>query len=66
MTDLWDEARNTRILRWAAEAWSHAFGVDISAGIVWGARQTFERDGLILRDVLSDVRALPFQPDEAP
>ena len=46
-----------------AEAWSHAFGVDISAWIVWGARQTFERDGLILRGVLSDVRALPFQPD---
>ena len=62
-TDLWDEARNTRILRWAAEAGSHAFGVDLSPGIAWGARQAFERRGLILRGVLSDVRALPFQSE---
>ena len=33
-TDLWDEAKNTRILRWAAEAGIRAFGVDISPGIV--------------------------------
>ena len=33
-TDLWDEAKNTRILRWAAESGSCAFGVDISPGIV--------------------------------
>ena len=62
-TDLWDEARNTHILRWAAAAGSHAFGVDISPGVVWGARQSFERRGLILRGVLSDVRALPFQTE---
>ena len=60
-TDLWDEARNTRILRWAAAGGAHAFGVDISPGIVWGARDSFERRDLVLRGVLSDVRALPFR-----
>ena len=39
------------------------FGVDLSPGIAWGARQAFERRGLILRGVLSDVRALPFQSE---
>ena len=39
-TDLWDEAKNTRILCWAAESGSCAFGVDISPGIVRGARRT--------------------------
>ncbi len=29
-TDLWDEAKNTRILAWAAERGALAFGVDIS------------------------------------
>ena len=62
-TDLWDEAKNTHILSWAAAAGSHAFGVDISPEVVWGARQTFERKGLILRGVLSDVRALPFHAE---
>ena len=41
-TDLWDEAKNTRILSWAAASGSHAFGVDISPGIVRGARRNFE------------------------
>ena len=41
-TDLWDEAKNTRILRWAAESGSCAFGVDISPGIVRGATRNFE------------------------
>ena len=47
-TDLWDEAKNTRILRWAAAAGSHAFGVDISPGIVTGARRHFEERNLTL------------------
>ena len=59
-TDLWDEAKNTRILGWAAAAGSRAFGVDISPGIVRGARRNFEERSLTLHGVLSDVRALPF------
>ena len=59
-TDLWDEAKNTRILGWAAAAGSRAFGVDISPGIVRGARRNFEERSLTLHGVQSDVRALPF------
>ena len=62
-TDLWDEAKNTRILRWAAEAGSLAFGVDISPGIVRGARRNFEERSLTLHGVRSDVRTLPFQSE---
>ena len=60
-TDLWDEAKNTRILRWAAAAGSRTFGVDISPGIVRGARRNFEERSLTLHGVRSDVRTLPFQ-----
>ena len=60
-TDLWDEAKNTRILRWAAESGSCAFGVDISPGIVRGATRNFEERDLTLHGVRSDVRTLPFQ-----
>ena len=62
-TDLWDEARNTRILRWAADEGSHAFGVDISPGVVWRATENFTAKGLTLRGVLGDVRTLPFQAE---
>ena len=51
-TDLWDEAKNTRILGWAAEAGSCAFGVDISPGIVRDARRNFEERSLTLHGVL--------------
>ena len=51
-TDLWDEAKNTRILGWAAEAGSRAFGVDISPGIVRDARRNFEERSLTLHGVL--------------
>ena len=33
-TDLWDEAKNTRILAWASSLGAHAYGVDISEPIV--------------------------------
>ena len=51
-TDLWDEAKNTRILGWSAEAGSRTFGVDISPGIVRGARRNFEERSLTLHGVL--------------
>ncbi|HXJ78557.1 MAG TPA: methyltransferase domain-containing protein [Candidatus Methylomirabilis sp.] len=57
-TDLWDEAKNTEILRWAADRGACPFGVDISLGIVRAARRTLARypGGCIG----ADVRALPF------
>lgn len=58
-TDLWDEAKNTRILRWAAEHGAAAFGADISPPIAAQARRGFPGKGL--RGVVADVRALPFR-----
>ncbi|MBA2260633.1 MAG: class I SAM-dependent methyltransferase [Acidobacteria bacterium] len=57
-TDLWDEAKNTRILAWASRRGARAYGVDISEPIVIQARAAF--DGDALRCAVSDVRELPF------
>ncbi|HWR98855.1 MAG TPA: class I SAM-dependent methyltransferase [Candidatus Methanoperedens sp.] len=57
-TDLWDEAKNTRILVWAAGQGAQAFGVDISPAIVARARQAFDREPL--HAAVADVRELPF------
>ena len=60
-TDLWDEAKNTRILAWAAHRGAHAFGIDISEPTVKQARAAFTRDTGPLRAAAADVRALPFR-----
>ena len=60
-TDLWDEAKNTRILQWVAEQGAKVVGIDISEPIVHQARAAF--DGHRLRPVVSDVRRLPFVDD---
>jgi len=57
-TDLWDEAKNTRILVWAARQGAQAFGVDISRSIVEQARSAFA--GVSLRASVADIRELPF------
>jgi SAM-dependent methyltransferase len=57
-SDLWDEARNTRILVWAAGQGAQVFGVDISRPIVVQARAAF--DGKPLRAAVADIRELPF------
>lgn len=57
-SDLWDEARNTRILVWAAQQGAHAFGVDISRPIVVQARAAFDREPL--QAAVADIRDLPF------
>lgn len=41
-TDLWDEAKNTRILKWAAEQGAEVFGLDISYPIVSKAKILFD------------------------
>ena len=58
-TDLWDEARNTRILAWAGERGARAYGIDISAPTVLQARAAFARTAL--HCAVSDVRDLPFR-----
>jgi SAM-dependent methyltransferase len=57
-TDLWDEARNTRILAWAGARGATTYGVDISEPTLRLARHAFT--GEPLRAAVSDVRALPF------
>jgi SAM-dependent methyltransferase len=57
-TDLWDEARNTRIMQWAADQGAEVFGIDISSPTVGLARGQFAPGAL--KTSLADVRRLPF------
>jgi SAM-dependent methyltransferase len=59
-TDLWDEAKSTEILRWAAEQGARPVGVDIAFDTVQQAREVLgsHRPGCLV----ADVRALSF-PD---
>lgn len=56
-TDLWDEAKNTRIMQWAADQGARIVGIDLSAPIARQARTAFGRR--TLRAVVGDVRRLP-------
>ena len=60
-TDLWDEAKNTRILQWAQGEGARVFGIDISAPTVRQARARFAAGSL--GAVVADVRRLPFARD---
>ena len=60
-TDLWDEAKNTRILVWASRQGARAFGVDISEPTVIQARAAFDAGPGALRGAVGDVRGLPFR-----
>ena len=60
-TDLWDEAKNTRILAWAGRQGAHAYGVDISAPTVMQARTAFGPETGSLHAAVGDVRGLPFR-----
>jgi S-adenosylmethionine decarboxylase len=57
-TDLWDEAKNTRIMQWAADQGARVFGIDLSEPIVRQAREAFAHR--TIRPVVSDVRRVPF------
>jgi SAM-dependent methyltransferase len=58
-TDLWDEAKNTRILAWAASHGARAYGIDISAPTVVQAHASFS-DAAPLLAAIGDVRRIPF------
>lgn len=58
-TDLWDEARNTRILWWAAQSGAEVHGVDISEPTVRLARHTAP-DGRATT-LVADCRQLPYK-----
>jgi SAM-dependent methyltransferase len=57
-TDLWDEAKNTEILHWAAQQGARPFGIDLSGQILQDAGRVLasHRPGL----AVADVRAIPF------
>ena len=59
-TDLWDEARNTRILQWVQRQGADVTGIDISTPVVRLAEIEFGH--VPLKAAGADVRALPF-PD---
>ena len=56
-TDLWDEAKNTEILRWVAEQGARPAGVDVAFDIVREARRVLAPHRPAF--VVGDVRALP-------
>jgi SAM-dependent methyltransferase len=59
-TDLWDEAKNTRILAWASEQGAQAYGIDISEPTLRQAQSAFGAAISPLRAAAADVRAIPF------
>jgi SAM-dependent methyltransferase len=60
-TDLWDEAKNTEILRWAAEQGARPYGIDIAMETAAQARETLSAHQPAI--AVADVRALPFPSD---
>jgi SAM-dependent methyltransferase len=58
-TDLWDEAKNTEILRWVAEQGARPVGVDVSFAVVRDARRVLVDHRPAF--VGGDVRALPIR-----
>jgi SAM-dependent methyltransferase len=58
-TDLWDEAKNTEILRWVAEQGARPAGIDVAVDVVREARQVLR----VHRPAFAggDVRALPIR-----
>jgi SAM-dependent methyltransferase len=63
-TDLWDEAKNTRILVWASDQGARVYGVDISRPTVIQARAAFtsgQHPRATLQSAVGDVRELPFR-----
>jgi len=58
-TDLWDEAKNTEILRWAAEQGAQPVGIDVALDVVREARRVLAPFRPVC--VGGDVRALPFR-----
>jgi SAM-dependent methyltransferase len=62
-TDLWDEAKNTRILAWASRHGATPYGIDISRPTVIQAATAFDSGDGRLRGAVGDVRELPFNDD---
>lgn len=59
-TDLWDEAKNTQILKWAAEQGAEVYGLDISYPVVKDARDLFRQSSLKCGIIVSDLRQIAY------
>ena len=58
-TDLWNEAKNTRVLYWVKEQNARAFGVDISPLVIEEARRNYDGHENGLHFLVGDLRDLP-------
>ena len=59
-TDLWDEAKNTKILKWAADQGAEVYGLDISYPIVHEAKRLFNHSTEQCGIIVSDIRHTAF------
>ncbi|OGD10949.1 MAG: hypothetical protein A2Y86_02960 [Candidatus Aminicenantes bacterium RBG_13_62_12] len=59
-TDLWDEAKNTRILARLEGRGARVFGMDLSLSILRGARTSFSGPHSRPRFIVSDLRRIGF------
>lgn len=62
-SDLWDEAKNTRILKWAADRGAEVYGLDISYPIVKDSQDLFRRSSLKCGIIVSDLRQIAFDDE---
>jgi len=63
-TDLWNEAKNTKILVWACKQGAIACGFDISSGIIEEACSTMKKEKLNATFKYGDVRKIPFEDNQ--
>ena len=56
---MWDEAKNTRILQWAASQGAEVYGVDISESIV----RLAHAEDVRIRAAVADCRRLPYSDE---
>lgn len=62
-TDLWDEAKNTQILKWAAEKGAEVYGLDIAYSVVKDTQDLFRRSSLEHEIIVSDLRQIAFDDE---
>lgn len=61
--DLWNEAINTRILEWVANAGADAYGMDVSHVVSHRAKDNSRRENFDVSIARADIRQIPFRSD---
>jgi SAM-dependent methyltransferase len=62
-TDLWDEAKNTKILNWMGSRGARVFGIDIAKPIVQEAKASLAQSESEAGCIISDLRAVGFKDE---